>query len=341
MHRLLLFLMLLCFLNSTQAQNLTGKWVGYFTTSAGITYPYEIQIQDQGNQNYIATTITKFSSKSLAKASAIVYLSKKDQLVSIIETKFDQLLISPNMQACLMSNHLDYTNENGHEKMHGNYNANSISGSTDCGSGKVYLIKEFEVVVNKPSNAIKNNKVVKLELPKNIVEKQIEKKDTLKNIVTKNVVELPHETMPVKKPIDTPIKSIPDPVVVKKKFQQIPWVLISRDNKLLKKVITKHSKISIGLIDNGSFDNDSLSVYDNNVLLLDRIKLSYKAIHFDLNFDEKNKEHTIILVANKDGKSQINSSLMSIKDESVVDEFYVNPNIKMNNKIVIQYQSNP
>jgi hypothetical protein len=338
MYRSLLLILLLGYLTTAQAQNLSGKWVGYFTTSSGVTYPYVIQIQDQGKQNLIGTTLTKFSLKSSAKASAIVYFSKKDKSVSIIETKFEQLFIGANMQACLMNNQLKYSNENGREKMQGTYMSNNLSGSLDCGTGSVMLIKEFELVAKKPTNNNKNSKANKAESNQQIVAKQIEKKDTIINTTASNI-----STQPVQKiiQIDTPVNATPPTPILKKKYQQIPWVLISRENKLIRKIITKNNKINIELIDNGSFDNETISVYDNNVLILDKIKLSYKAFHFDLTFNEKDNEHTIILVANEEGKSQFNSSLMTIKDGSSTEEFYISPNIKNNNKIIIKYQPKP
>jgi hypothetical protein len=338
MYRSLFLILFLGYLTAGQAQNLRGKWVGYFTTSTGLTYPYEIQINDLVNQKSTGNTITKFSNKSSAKASAMIYFSQKKQSVNIIETKFDQLLIGSNMQACLMSNHLTYFKENGREKMQGTYTSNSLTGTLDCGTGDVFLVKEFEFVYNKPTKIIKNTKVNIVENNKQPIAKEIEKKDSLKNIIVNNSIEVPVNNKIL---IDSQIKTNTTVQIAKKTYQQIPWVIISRDNKLLKKIITKNTKINIALIDNGSFDNDSLSVYDNNVLILDKVKLSYKSIQFELTFNEKDNEHTIILVANKESKSQISSSLMSIKDGMSSDEFYINPNIKSNNKIVIKYQPNP
>jgi hypothetical protein len=65
----------------------------------------------------------------------------------------------------------------------------------------------------------------------------------------------------------------------KSNFTNIPWVLISRENKLITTITTNNRKVRIDLYDNGSFESDSISVYDNNVLIFDRIKLSYKEVY--------------------------------------------------------------
>ncbi len=325
-------------LNSAQAQNLSGKWVGYYTNSNGATFPYEIYIQNNGKQDYTATTLTKFSSKLSAKATATVIVTNKVQLVNIIETRFEQLLLSANTQACLMSNHLSYFSENGREILQGTYMSNNLTGTGDCGSGTVLLVKEWVLVGMKTENKQKIAKENKFDNKKIVISKEI------KNLDTSKVIAVNKASIPFISPLPEILKDTPKQVfqtapLVKKSFQQIPWVLISRDNKLLKKITVNKNMVGIDLIDNGSFDNDSISVYDNNVLLLGAVKLSFKPIHFDLHFNDKIKEHTIILVANKTGTTTpANSSLMIVKDGIINDEFYINPNIKSNNKIVMKFE---
>lgn len=326
-------------LTDAQAQNLSGKWVGYYTASNGVTYPYEINIQNNGKQDYTATTLTKFSSKLSAKATATVIVTNKVQLVNIIETRFDQLILSANSHACLMSNHLSYFTENGREILQGTYMSNNLTGAGDCGTGTVILVKELVLVSVKTENKQKIVKENKIDNKKISISKEVKIADTSKEIAV-NKAPIPINPPVVQILNDTPKQVIQTaPIIIKKSFQQIPWVLISRDNKLLKKINVNKNIVGIDLIDNGSFDNDSISVYDNNVLLLGAVKLSFKPIHFDLHFNEKIKEHAIILVANKTGTTTpANSSLMIVKDGIINDEFYINPNIKSNNKIIIKFE---
>ena len=163
MYRMLILLIGLVTVNAAAAQNLSGKWVGYFTTNTGITYPYEISIQDDGNSNLTATTLTRFSISSSAKTTAKGTFTKQSKLASILETKFEQLLLTPNAQACLMNNYLTYSNTKGREILQGTYISNNFLGEADCGSGTVVLTKESEYLTAKN---------VKKDVKKNVVKKR-------------------------------------------------------------------------------------------------------------------------------------------------------------------------
>ena len=121
-------------------------------------------------------------------------------------------------------------------------------------------------------------------------------------------------------------------------FQVIPWVLVGRENKLVKKIITHNKKISIDLYDNGTIDNDTIMVYDNKQLIVANKRLSYKAIHIDLTFSESNNEHEIIIVAQNMGTVPPNTALLVLKDGSLRQEYFITSTNKMNAKLIIDYQ---
>jgi hypothetical protein len=122
-----------------------------------------------------------------------------------------------------------------------------------------------------------------------------------------------------------------------KNFQVIPWVLVGRENKLVKKIITHNTKISIDLYDNGTIDNDTILVYDNNQLVIDKKRLSYKAIHLDINFNEGNKTHEVIIVAQNMGTVPPNTALLVLKDGNNRQEYFITSTNKMNAKLWIEY----
>jgi hypothetical protein len=348
MYRSLLLILLLGCLISVQAQNLTGKWVGYFTTNTGLSYPYEINLQDDGNSNLAATTFTKFSGTSSAMALAKGIFSKQTKLASIIETKFDQVRLAPNTQACLMSNYLTYSNIKGKEILQGTYLSNSLSGSNDCGSGTVNLTKEISFSIAKKTNKVINNVLKKKDTAQIASAKILLKKDTVKlitptpaplNIVAVSAMNTASSPLIDTLKSTTPLanKSNATKAINKNNFTMIPWVLISRDNKLIKTINTNNPKISIDLYDNGSFESDSISVYDNNVLIFDRIKLSYREFHFELPFTENITKHELVLVAHITATNTRNSSILMYKDNKTKEEFIINTNNKSNAKIIIKY----
>lgn len=362
MYRILLFILMLGYFGSVQAQNLTGKWVGFFTTNTGLSYPYEVIIQDDGNTNIIANTYTKFTSSYSAKASAKGMFTRQSKIVSILETKFDQITLAPNTQACLMSSYLTYNNSKGKEVLQGTYISNNFSGPSDCGSGIVMLTKEINFVFVKKNNK-EVNKVVKKEDKKETQKIAVLKKDTLKQMAVKSLIvdtakttSTPNQivsttTNQTEKNTSSNLKeSLIKESIIKKESEStirkaisnkipVPWVLISRDNKLIKSITTNAKKVSIDLYDNGSFESDSVTVYDNNVIIFDRLKLSYKEFHFELPLNEKITQHELVLVAHKTGNMTRNSSILIFKDNNIKEEFIINTNNKTNAKITIKYDA--
>ncbi len=344
------------------AQNLTGKWVGYFTPNAdlaGRTYAYEITIQENRNQELNAFTITKFSNSSVAKAAASVQFSSHSQLVSIQESKFEQLQLNRNMEACLMSNFLTYQNIRGHEILQGNYMSSNVTSGRDCGGGTVFLEKEVAIVKStknktilpKIANETARTLVTKVKIatPQVLVNKQNESKSIpISNptaITSTNKKEQPAtiviaNTKQSENLLPEDAGAENNEVAVAKNqndFQVIPWVLVGRENKLVKKIITHNKSISIDLYDNGTIDNDTIIVYDNKQLIVNKKRLSYKAIHFDVNFSNTNNEHEIIIVAHNMGTVPPNTALLVFKDADIRQELFITSTNKMNAKLVIEY----
>ncbi len=408
MHRFLLLFLFLGLISNLQGQNLNGKWVGYFTPNTdleGKTYAYEITITEAANHQLNAVAITLFSNNRTAKALANGLYTPQSQLVSIIETKFEQVQLDQNMQACLMSNFLNYQKIREHEILQGSYMSSNVTNGKDCGGGTVYLEKVQSIVkMTVPKNAanktttINPKLVAKNNLPatnKQNIKQQIitnaqfsaaSKKinTTAKTSTTKTVNANPTQlnnkgntpqenntttkiTQVNSSPIvtnntNTPIvlyntiKEIKQPemilpedaaienkeeeVVVKKSndFQVIPWVLVGRENKLVKKLVTHNKTISIDLYDNGTIDNDTINVYDNKQLIINKKRLSYKAIHIDLNFTNSIKEHEVIIVAHNMGTVPPNTALLVYKDGTTRQELFITSTNKMNAKLVIEYE---
>ena len=118
--------------------------------------------------------------------------------------------------------------------------------------------------------------------------------------------------------------------------QILPWVLVGRENKLVKQVTVNSSSISIDLYDNGTIDNDTIMIFDNKVLLLENKRLSYKATHFDVNFNKDNNRHEIIIVAHNLGTVPPNTALMVVKDGTSRQELYITSTLSVNAMIIFE-----
>lgn len=128
----------------------------------------------------------------------------------------------------------------------------------------------------------------------------------------------------------------PNTSATKSSGQILPWVLVGRENKLVKKVIVNSPSISIDLYDNGTIDNDTIMIFDNKVLLLENKRLSYKATHFDVNFNKDNNRHEIIIVAHNLGTVPPNTALMVLKDGTSRQEIYITSTLSVNAMVIFE-----
>jgi hypothetical protein len=190
----------------------------------------------------------------------------------------------------------------------------------NCGGGKVYLrrvatsdfyiepflrgkIKEVPVIVNQPP---------------------VKKKDTVKTNIAKRpvIVNQPPVKKPVTKPVDPPVtsktadslkKENDIPVVKTKPVIPKPAILKSRSNELVKTLTVPSPEVTIRIYDNGEIDDDTISVYLDNKLVLSSRRLTASPLVIKLNMDEINNEHELVMVAENLGRIPPNTSLMIVE----------------------------
>jgi hypothetical protein len=366
-------LLFLCIISvHLSAQNLTGRWQGSFIANGDAVinnFTYELIIKENANHQITAQTITKRADQFYASAFAKGTHSIRTQLVQIEETSFEQIKIANELEACLMSNFLTYKNINGHEILEGSYMSTVVGGQRNCGSGKVFLEKVSSLLtVNNPKvdtknidtqkkkaiiaqKTITNNKTApskstKIDAPNTILNASISANKIPPSVEKKNI----------QATVNSTIETDTDEVVVENEAAptstttqnsirnqpiNLPWVLVGRENKLVKKIITNSKMVSIDLFDNGTIDNDTIIVFDNKKLLVNKKRLSYKAIHLEFNFTENSREHEVIIVAHNMGTVPPNTALLLLKDGKNRQEYFITSTNKINAKILIVYEPPP
>lgn len=354
-----------------QSQDLTGNWRGYFIPNSDVNgrfFSYEIEIKENAAHQLEATTLTQLPNNITARAFASGIHSTATNLVSVKEESFDNLKLGNNFQACLMTNYLEYSSVRENDMLQGTYISTNVKTGADCGGGKVYLqkIKPLQAWVDSKKNADKKQEPGKSTIKiSNKVEDKVENKLTA---ATTKPTKLPIKTDSIKKnkkaavptlaitgstkekKQDTVIavlknKTEEKPVVTaeevekikKNKLKVLPWVLVGRENKLVKIITTNNNKISFDLYDNGTIDNDTIMIFDNYDLIVDKKRLSYKAIHVEFEFSEANNEHEVIIVAHNMGTVPPNTALLVLKDGNKRQEYFITSTDKMNAKLLIQY----
>lgn len=124
-----------------------------------------------------------------------------------------------------------------------------------------------------------------------------------------------------------PVKEIPS--------RQIPKLILTRENPLIKQIETTPGEIVIELYDNGQIDGDTVSIYHNNDLIVSRAALSHKAVRFHIKADTLQPYHELIMVANNLGSIPPNTSLMIITAGNKRYEVFISSSEQKNAKIVI------
>jgi len=354
---LLLFLSL--FFTQLSAQNLTGRWVGSFIANGDAlinNFTYELIIKENASHQITAQTITKKGDQFYASAFAKGNHSIRTQLVQIDETSFDQIKIANQLKACLMSNFLTYKNIDGHEILEGSYMSSLVGDNQNCGSGKVFLEKVpslYNVKINKVENKKTDTQKTKLATTQNTQPKPKPSTTFLAQsnspVVTKNASNSTGQLITSNSTSETTTddvivenESIASNTVAQNTIRNqpinLPWVLVGRENKLVKKIVTNSKNISIDLFDNGTIDNDTVLVFDNKKLLVNKKRLSYKSIHLEFDFTENMREHEVIIVAHNMGTVPPNTALLLYKDGKNRQEYFITSTNKINAKILIVYE---
>ncbi len=367
---------LLVLLFQLPAQKVTGIWRGYFSSSSGVykegvreeMYKYEIQINQLANNGIKGVTFSYKTTVFYGKATLQGIYNVKSKTLLLKETDLVDLKVGDKSEPCLMTCYLDYSKVGKLEVLQGTFISTNMKDKGDCGSGKVYLekvpVSDFkkEDFLKKPDSDSSPTK--------SITKKPTTAKDTAvkKTSSTSATTQAPlKKTFPPSTPIkkqtappttapkklDTAPKETPtkkseealtittkppaDAVVPEKRNTPIPKVLKERENNLVKTIITDEEIIQVDLFDNGTIDNDTISVYHNNVLMIKSGRLTYSPISFKIKNSLTDDFHELVIVAENLGEIPPNTALMVITAGKKRYEVFLASNEEKNAKVVIQY----
>jgi hypothetical protein len=135
---------------------------------------------------------------------------------------------------------------------------------------------------------------------------------------------------------DTPIVKWEQPNTLR---GPIPKVLLERENNLIKTIYTNEQVATVEIFDNGTIDNDTISLYHNNKLVISQAKLTYTPLRLKIDCSGDNKRHELILVAENLGEIPPNSALMVITAGKKRYEIFLISNEQRNAKVVIEYKA--
>jgi hypothetical protein len=332
--RLLVFLFFLLG-GSLHAQNLSGIWRGYFVSEGYDQYKFEIQIKQTPQRAVTGVSYSYLTTVFYGKATLTGTYNPSTKKFLLQEIKTVELRMSQASVACIMKCLLQYSRSGNEEFLEGTYTSKyektikeegAIKGE-GCGGGTVYLRKvttsDFYVepfLRNNP--AVDKPNIATTKPPATTPAKPAPKKPATTPPVAKKTTTPPAKQAPAPKK-DTVRKVEQAPVVKQEQPKttppppariSLPPATRNRSNDLVQTLNIKEREITVKLYDNGEIDDDTISVYLDNKLVLSQKRLTAAPITLNLKMDPQNPDHVLVLVAENMGRIPPNTSLMIVQD---------------------------
>ncbi len=332
---LLIFTLFPCFSFFVTAQDLTGIWRGYFIDEGLNQYRYEVQMEQTKNNTLSGVTYSYLGRSFYGKSTMTGNFTKSTGNALIQEIKTIEVRMEVGSRTCIQKCLLTYIKSGREEFLEGTFTSiieksDTVVGISkrgeDCGGGKMFLRKvttsDFYIEPFLRKRSLPKTEtpgVVKINPPvakppvnspkKNNITKTINRPVNNKNttIVRPKADSLTKVEIPVIDPQTEKTFTI-------KKENKVPPIIKSRENNLLQTIIINSDEVIVKLYDNGEIDDDTISVYLDNSLVLSKQRLTATALTIKLKMDEANPDHELIMVAENLGRIPPNTSLMIVND---------------------------
>lgn len=103
----------------------------------------------------------------------------------------------------------------------------------------------------------------------------------------------------------------------------------------MKKLNVVLVEIRIDLYDNGQIDGDTISVYHNNVLIIQKARLNQKPITFRIRVNKDQSYHELVMVAKNLGSIPPNTSVMIVTDGNRKQELFISSTEQNYAKVIL------
>lgn len=335
-------------------------------------YKYEIQLNQLTNNSLEGVTYSYKTTVFYGKATFHGIYTKQTKNVLIKEIKMLEIKMADMADACAMTCYLDYSTLGKLEKLTGTFTSINTKAKTDCGEGTVYLekvpttdfVKEKFLLKKGTGKSSSTASVNKKNTEDSKQDKQINKPKEDKTLKKSDLATKP-SIKPGTEDFVVPQKSVgknrnstsfPNnahkegstiipPLLLANKNKKndpkviiVPKILIERDNNLMRTIQLSEKEVQIDYYDNGEIDNDTITVYHNNQLVINHGRLSYSPITLKIHLDEAHPIHEIITVADNLGDIPPNTALMVITAGKKRYEVAITSDEKTNAKVILEYK---
>ena len=349
------------------AQKITGIWRGYFITETGEEYRLEFQVEQKKAQSVSGVSYSYLDKRFYGKATMSGNFAVINNSFQIQELRTTEVRNIGGGGTCLMNYKFSYAKSGKEEFLEGTYVGKSEDRKNpknngvwgDCGGGKVYL-RRVETSDFYVETFLRDKPIAKKSTTKSpkTVTKPVIKKPTVvtpKNptIATqKKAAPIASTTKPpvkketvIQKQKNTQVQTLPPAIVkeepkkilIPKKFS-LPSQTRARENELIKTLTVRNEEVIVKLYDNGEIDDDTISVYLDNNLVLSSKRLSTTPLTINLKMSEDNSEHVLVMVAENLGKIPPNTSLMIVNDGDKRYEVRITSTEQKNAMVRFRYQ---
>jgi hypothetical protein len=360
------------------AQDLTGIWRGHFRSNEGLErlmagddrYKIEVQIA-QTRGIFQAVTYSYKSTEFYGKAAAEGTINSRTKKVLLRELKILEVRMAGG-DVCVMTCFLQYSKLGDDEFLQGTYTSvgtrDSLSG---CGKGSIFLHKvatsdfhkeafleqkEEELLAEKKKKKAAEKSVAHRAGPKKPAASRKEtalkpapkKKEPASHNLAKsrkpNASAAPSRPVPEKKsvtliPQNLQLRSDSSLVIEHKPLPAIvPWVIANRSNELIKSITVNNAEVYLNIYDDGAIDNDTVSVYYDNRLVISKARISDQPLKLTLKVEPSSHPHELVMVAENLGDIPPNTSLMVVRDGDKKYEVRIVSTEQKNALISFQYR---
>jgi hypothetical protein len=360
------FLLLACtFPIASFSQSLTGIWRGYFVSDNGDNYKLEFQVKQNTAAAVSGVSYSYLDTRFYGKATMTGNFTITAGNFRIREIKTVEVRNMGYGNTCIMNYNLVYSKSGKEEFLEGTYlgkpevkDKENPYEWGECGGGKVFLRKvttsdfPLENFLRKPNNTVtKITPPVSNPVPKKLIPPPVNKPKSGTTVVKpktqtntntakttipqrRNNINVPKikDSLTVKAPdIKKEISTVKPPVVVAD-------VLKTRTNELMKSLVVHDPDVTVKLYDNGEIDDDTISVFFDNKLVLSKKKLTASPLTVKLKMDEQDSNHELVMVAENLGRIPPNTSLMIVEAGEQRFEVRITSNEQKNAMVRFRYE---
>lgn len=325
---MILFLLIFC-THNLHSQNITGTWEGLMSDEY-----FKLSVIQQGNQLCGQTfDVVIDNKKNYCKAYCSGQYDKTLEIwylkgIQFIENSGEHILMTikiwktPNADSKIMmanittsDSPLDFFGLETGE----NFWIRKISNSPQKLAGKLPVCFQNQQIVPE-------NKKLK---EKSTTEKKIKRDSSIqKNNAPKKInQDSLSKPLTISKP-DTSIES----------KNALFTEMNHRQNNVVSKLIVNTPKIELKIYDNGIVDNDTVSIFFDNKLIVSHQKLSAVPIKIELDVSDSNKTFELVMFAENLGSIPPNTALVVVTAGKKRYELHSSANLNENAKLQFNYQ---